>query len=73
MKAFPCLMILRTLPSPGSYNQVDHRDFEIEEALSQSVRLGATYDYSFVQKYIEPFKNIAVLDSSDYYAAGKGF
>jgi len=57
----------------GSYNQVDHRDFEIEEALSQSVRLGATYDYSFVQKYIEPFKNIAVLDSSAYYAGIKDF
>ncbi|QED39105.1 cell surface protein SprA [Antarcticibacterium arcticum] len=57
----------------GSYNQVDHRDFEIEEALSQNVRVGATYDYSFAPKVIEPFKNIAVLDSSEYYALVKDF
>ncbi|HSP83473.1 MAG TPA: cell surface protein SprA, partial [Gillisia sp.] len=57
----------------GSYNQIDHRDFEIEEALSQNVRVGATYDYSFAPKSIEPFKNIAVLDSSEYYALVKDF
>jgi cell surface protein SprA len=50
-----------------SYNQIDHRDFEIEEALSQNVRVGATYDYSFEPFTIEPFKNIAVLDSSEYF------
>lgn len=51
----------------GSYNQIDHRDFEIEESLSQNVRLGATYDYSFVPLSIEPLKNITALDSSAYY------
>ena len=57
----------------SSYNQVDHRDFEIEEALDQNVRLGATYEYSFTPKVVEPFKNIAVLDSSDYYSLVKDF
>ena len=56
-----------------SYNQVDHRDFEIEDALSQNVRVGATYDYGFVPLNLEPFKNIKVLDSSDYYALIKDF
>ncbi|WP_251805107.1 cell surface protein SprA [Antarcticibacterium sp. W02-3] len=56
-----------------SYNQVDHRDFEIEEALSQNVRVGATYDYSFQPFSIEPFKNIAVLDSSEYYLPLRDF
>ena len=51
----------------GSYNQVDHRDFEVEEALDQNVRVGATYEFNFQPKTIEPFKNIAVLDSSDYF------
>ena len=51
-----------------SYNQVDHRDFEIEESLDQSVRVGGTYEFNFPEKNIEPLKNIAVLDSSDYFA-----
>lgn len=57
----------------GAYNQEDHRDFEIEEALDQNVNLGATYDYSFRPKKIEPFKNISFLDSSRYYQPIKDF
>ncbi len=56
-----------------SYNQVDYRDFEIEDALSQNVRVGATYDYSFAPLSIEPFKNTKALDSSDYYSLVKDF
>ncbi|MFD2517766.1 T9SS outer membrane translocon Sov/SprA [Salinimicrobium flavum] len=52
----------------GSYNQVDHRDFEIEDAFDQNVRLGATYDYTFAPLSIEPLKNITALDSSAYFA-----
>ncbi|HET8885711.1 MAG TPA: cell surface protein SprA [Salinimicrobium sp.] len=57
----------------ATYNQVDHRDFEIEDALDQNVRLGATYDYTFPEFGIEPFKNISALDSSEYYAPIKDF
>ncbi len=39
-----------------SYNQTDHHDFEVEDALEQTVRAGATYNYSFAPKYLEPFK-----------------
>ncbi|WP_238388455.1 cell surface protein SprA [Christiangramia aestuarii] len=56
-----------------SYNQVDHRDFEIEESLDQSVRVGGTYEYNFGEKSVEPLKNIAVLDSSDYFAILRDF
>lgn len=56
-----------------SYNQVDHRDFEIEESIDQSVRVGGTYEFSFPQKTIEPLKNLAVLDSSDYLAIFRDF
>ena len=56
-----------------SYNQVDHRDFEIEESLDQSVRVGGTYEFNFPDKTLEPLKNIAVLDSSDYFAILKDF
>ncbi len=57
----------------GTYNQVDHRDFEIEESLDQSVNVGATYDYGFEPFKLEPFKNIAALDSSAYYQPIKDF
>ncbi|MCF4100177.1 cell surface protein SprA [Gillisia sp. M10.2A] len=56
-----------------SYNQIDHRDFEVEESLSQNIRVGATYDYSFAPLVIEPFKNVKALDSSDYYSLVKDF
>ncbi|MCH9660201.1 MAG: cell surface protein SprA, partial [Bacteroidetes bacterium] len=50
-----------------SYNQVDHRDFEIEESLDQNVRVGATYDYSFPAKSIEPFKKNDSIFRSKYW------
>ncbi len=56
-----------------SYNQVDHRDFEIEESLDQSVRVGGTYEFNFPEKTVEPLKNLAVLDSSDYLAIFRDF
>lgn len=39
-----------------SYNQTDHRNFEVEESLEQSVRVGATYNYNFAPSTYEPFK-----------------
>jgi len=56
-----------------SYNQIDHRDFEIEEALNQNVRLGATYDFNFAPLKLEPFKNITALDTSEYFSLIKDF
>ncbi len=38
---------VENLTVSGSYNQIDHRDFEIEDAFDQNVRVGATYDYTF--------------------------
>ncbi|MAO34393.1 MAG: cell surface protein SprA [Zunongwangia sp.] len=57
----------------GSYNQVDYRDFEIEESLDQNVRTGATYEFNFAPKKLEPFKNTAALDSSQYFSIIKDF
>src|SRR5690606_27434803 len=37
-----------------SYNQEDHTSFEIEDAILQNVRTGATYDFAFPQKTYEP-------------------
>lgn len=56
-----------------SYNQVDHRDFEIEESLDQSVNVGATYNYNFVQKPYEPFKKNDSIFRSKYWQFLKDF
>jgi len=50
-----------------SYNQIDHHDFEIEDALDQNVRVGGTYDYTFNQKPIEPFKKNDSLFMGKYW------
>ena len=57
----------------GTYNQTDHRDFEIEESLDQNVRVGATYDFSFQPKEVNPFKNIKFLGKSKYFDLVKDF
>ncbi len=57
----------------GTYNQTDHRDFEIEKSIDQNVRVGATYDFSFKPKEIEPFKKIKFLGKSRYFDLLKDF
>tara|TARA_R100000306_G_scaffold46671_3_gene44559 strand:+ start:21202 stop:28584 length:7383 start_codon:yes stop_codon:yes gene_type:complete len=51
----------------ASYNQEDHHDFEIEDALEQNVRLGGVYNYSFNQKPFEPFKKNDSLFTGKYW------
>jgi cell surface protein SprA len=50
-----------------SYNRVDHHDFEVEESLDQNVNVGATYNYSFKAKPIEPFKKNDSLFTGKYW------
>lgn len=56
-----------------SYNQVDHHDFEIEDALDQNVRLGGTYNFNFDQKPYEPFKKNDSLFTGKYWQFLKDF
>ncbi len=56
-----------------SYNEEEHHDFEIESAMDQSVRLGGTYDYSFNNKPIEPFKKNDSLFMGKYWQFLKDF
>ncbi len=39
-----------------SFNEIEHRDFEIENSLDQNVRVGANYTYNFNPVKVEPFK-----------------
>ncbi len=64
---------VENLTASFSYNQTDHHDFEVEDALEQSVRLGATYNYNFTAKPIEPFKKNDSLFRSKYWKFMKDF
>ena len=56
-----------------SYNQVEHRDFEIARSLDQNVRIGANYNYSFAPLSIEPFKKNDSLFTGKYWKILKDF
>ncbi|RLD30312.1 MAG: cell surface protein SprA [Bacteroidetes bacterium] len=56
-----------------SFNQTEHRDFEIENALDQSVRVGANYNFNFNPIKIEPFKKNDSLFKGKYWKILKDF
>jgi cell surface protein SprA len=56
-----------------SYNKVEHRDFEIENALDQTVRAGANYNYAFEPLKIEPFKKNDSLFTGKHWKILKDF
>ena len=56
-----------------SYNQIEHRDYEIENSLDQNVRVGANYNYSFEPIVIEPFKKNDSLFRNKYWKILKDF
>lgn len=47
----------------STYNQTDHRDFEIEESIDQTFNLNGTYNYSFAPFEITPLKKVKFLKS----------
>ncbi|WP_407557588.1 cell surface protein SprA [Winogradskyella sp. 4-2091] len=56
-----------------SYNKVEHRDFEIENSLDQTVRAGANYNYAFEPLKVEPFKKNDSLFTGKYWKILKDF
>ena len=56
-----------------SYNKVEHRDFEIENSLDQTVRAGVNYNYSFEPLRVEPFKKNDSLFRGKYWKILKDF
>ena len=56
-----------------SYNKVEHRDFEIENALDQNIRAGVNYNYAFEPLRVEPFKKNDSLFTGDYWKILKDF
>ena len=56
-----------------SYNQFEHRDFEIENSLDQNLRVGANYNFNFNQLKVEPFKKNGSLFIGKYWKILKDF
>jgi cell surface protein SprA len=56
-----------------SFNQIEHRDFEIENSLDQSVRVGANYNFNFNPIRVEPFKKNDSLFAGKYWKILKDF
>ncbi len=50
-----------------SYNEVNHRDYEIEELKDQNVKTGFTYAYNFQPMSVEPFKKSDSLFRGKYW------
>ena len=50
-----------------SYNQVEHRDYEIEDLLDQNIRAGAAYNFNFNSIKLEPFKKNDSLFTGKYF------
>ena len=69
----PQLYDIENFSFSATYNQTDHHDFEIENSLDQQLKLGATYDFSFQPKEIEPFKKINLFKKSKYFDLLKDF
>ncbi|HEU0135689.1 MAG TPA: cell surface protein SprA [Flavobacterium sp.] len=50
-----------------SYNEVERRNFEIENFIDKQVSTSADYNYTFQPKAIEPFKSTAFMKKSSYW------
>tara|TARA_R110002050_G_scaffold57866_1_gene130116 strand:- start:18785 stop:26053 length:7269 start_codon:yes stop_codon:yes gene_type:complete len=56
-----------------SYNKVEHRDFEIENSMNKTLRLGANYAFNFNPVKVEPFKKNDSLLTGKYWKILKDF
>ena len=56
-----------------SNNKVEHRDFEIERSVDQSIRTGVNYNYGFQPLRIEPFMKNDSIFKSKYWRWLKEF
>ena len=50
-----------------AYNELEHRDYEIEKQEEVNLLLGANYGHTFSSKSIEPFKKIGFLNRGRYW------
>ncbi|MFD1616485.1 T9SS outer membrane translocon Sov/SprA [Gelatiniphilus marinus] len=56
-----------------SYNKLEHRNFEIENSVNKTVRVGANYAFNFNPITVEPFKKNDSLFTGKYWKILKDF
>ena len=56
-----------------SYNKIEHRNFEIENSINKTLRVGANYSHNFNQIKLEPFKKNDSLFTGRYWKILKDF
>ena len=49
-----------------AYNEMVHRDYEIESQSNKSIQLGANYTYNFTPLEINPFKKVKLFTQKQY-------
>lgn len=50
-----------------AYSEENHKDYNIEKYLNQNLTAGASYNFTFQPKYIEPFKKSSFFGKSKYW------
>ena len=50
-----------------AYSEENHQDYNIEKYLNQNLTAGASYNFTFQPKYIEPFKKSAFFGKSKHW------
>ncbi|MFK7108496.1 T9SS outer membrane translocon Sov/SprA [Flavobacterium oreochromis] len=63
----PHIYDVENLTLSYSYNEMRHRDFEVQNVLDQQIRTSADYAYTFKAKTIEPFKQTSFMKKSAYW------
>ena len=50
-----------------AFSEENHKDYNVEKYLNQNLTAGASYNFTFEQKYIEPFKKSVFFGKSKYW------
>lgn len=50
-----------------AFSEEFHKDYNIEKYLNQNLRAGASYNFTFQPKFIEPFKNSKFFGESNHW------
>ena len=51
-----------------AFNEMEHKDYNVERYIDQNVRASANYNYAFQSVSIEPFKNWGFFDKEEVFA-----
>ncbi|WP_231374047.1 T9SS outer membrane translocon Sov/SprA [Aureivirga marina] len=57
---------VENLSVSGAYNEMYHKDYNVQKYLDQNVKLSGSYNYTLQPKYIQPLKNWSLIKKSKY-------